>query len=195
MATVTRNKVMTSSIEAGVLTITHYTDPANGPQTVAGTLKFTLQDLPTPTILDLAGGGLARDISQSCNNSNGHPDVVAIATRRFESMKAGEWHPGKPAVESEPTDLQRAIAEITGQPIHYIINEFETRMQKTNGGEIWRDSRGKPRREFNAAKQAELMQDPEVAEVMARYARERAAAAKKGQHAKVVSTLFAQVAQ
>jgi hypothetical protein len=84
----------------------------------------------------------------------------------------------------EPDDIVLAMAEATGRPVHVIQQDIDERIQKDASGNPIRDKKGRTRKFFTKAVLDKLAQDPRVAPIMARLAKERAdkmAAAAKGQ--------------
>jgi hypothetical protein len=170
-----RTKIASAAIDNGNVTISYYSDPANGPQTIAGTVTIDIRDFSTPTIYDLAATGFAATASTYYQRGKAHPDVPAIATRLHEQLKTGKWHPGKAALVSEPTDLMRALAEATGTPVATVEAAFKDRMVTLPDGSLYRDARGHTRRYFDRAMQMQIAQDPKVAPILSRLIRERLA--------------------
>jgi hypothetical protein len=92
----------------------------------------------------------------------------------------------------EPDDIVLAMAEATGRPVHVIQKDIDERIQKDASGNPIRDKKGRTRKFFTQAVLDKLAQDPRVAPIMARLAKERAdkmAAAAKGQKRNAPSTL------
>lgn len=172
----TRTKIASQSITDAVLVLSCYGPPdEGGKQHIVDTLNFNLHGLASDMLETLAAVGLGRIIEGRYNRANlDNPDVPAIARAIWESIAAGEWAPGHRDSESEPTDLQVALAEVTGTPVHVIQQHFDEDMQKDSAGNLIRTKAGKTLRLFNKAYQARLAADPEVAVVLARIEREKA---------------------
>ena len=176
----TRSKIATTTIENGTVTFSCYSGPVAGTaQTVTSTLTYNVQDLATPTILDLAAFGFAAVAASRYPRSDQQPDVPQICGDLFAEMRAGNWKPGKrdtPA--AEPPDLIKAYAEATRTTVADAMREFETRMQTLDDGTIYKDAAGKTRKYFSKATQTELAAHPKIAPILARLSHERAGAAR-----------------
>lgn len=190
-----RNKVLSTQIENGIITITCYSAPTDGPQEINATIRYNVHELPTPMILNLAAVGFGAVLGNRHQNTEGHPDIPAIAAHLFAEMQTSDWKPGKrDATTNEPTDLMKALAEATNKPIHVVQHEFETRVVTRNDGTVYRDNAGKTRRFFSAAVQRELAADVAVLPILARMQQERARAlaaqAKGNKEPSKLATLF-----
>jgi hypothetical protein len=195
----TRTKIASQSIEGSVLTLSHYGEAdESGKQHVAGTVTYDLAmpHLELSMVQTLAAVGLGTVIASRYNRANiTDPDVPAIATSVWEAVCNGTWSPGRKESEAEASDLETALAEVTGTPVHVIQQHFAEDMQKDTAGNLIRTKNGKTLRLFNKSYQARLAADPEVAVVLARMEREKAqariAAAKRaGASAGLVKGLF-----
>ena len=177
MATRTRARIHSSRIEDGRCTVIAYSNPIDGPQTETHRNSFLISELGPLTILNLAASGFATVVGNRCQRSSDHPDAVAVADTLWAEMLKGDWSPGKrDTVESEPTDLMKAVAEAANIPVHVVQWRFETEMVKRNDGTLYKDAANKPRRRFSVAIQRQLATDPAIAPIMARLAQERARA-------------------
>lgn len=196
----TRIKIATQRIEGSVLNLEIYgPEGEDGKQHVTKMVTFDFEKLTdgrVPTLLSLAAVGFGRVVESRYNRANVEdPDVEAIALATWASVEKGEWQPGRRESDgSEPTDLQLALAEVTGVPIHVIQQRFDEDMQRDAQGNVVKTSNGKTLRLFNKAYQARLAAEPEVAVVLARIEREKAqrriADAKKAPSAGLVKGLF-----
>jgi hypothetical protein len=182
MADTKRIKIATGAIEGSVLTLRCYDAPHDdgSNQTVIETLVYDVAELPVPVQAQLCALGLNRQIEQRYNRGGDtFPAVPAIAARVWASMKDGTWQLGRVASESEPSDLELALAEVTNTPIHVVQQRFEEDVVRyptghPHEGEPILDAKGRTRRYFDKQMQARLAEQPRVKLVLARLAQERA---------------------
>lgn len=204
-----RIKVCSQEIEGSTISLNIYGEPdEHGIQHVTSKVTYDVTKLPEPMQLTLAAVGYGRICENRYNRQSGGVDVAAVAVKLWDELAAGEWTPGRMAAagESEPSDLELAVAEVTGQPIHLVQHQFaETTQYYDAHGQVVPSTSpsaerqkltqaGKALRFFNKDMQTRLSVDPRIAAVLARLERERAqkriAEARKTSAAPLVDDLF-----
>lgn len=217
MPTRTRTRIATQLIENGVLTLSLYGEAdESGTQHITDTIAYNLHDLCpdtalTSVCLNLMARGFGREWEGRYNRANlDSPDVRAIGSALWAECVDGKWTPGRVKdSEAEPTDLQLALAEVFGTPVHLIQQQFEEYMQGRTadgrivpshfeGATLIKTKANKTLRYFNKATCDQLAKEPRVAAVLAKLERERAqkriADAKRAPAQSLATSLFGQAA-
>jgi hypothetical protein len=178
MATTRRRTVSTTLAEDGQsAAFAIYTRPAaDGTQHIAETVTFPVADVHADLLSTFALMGFATAWSNRFQRlDNPHASDVRRSFDEFVAIvKDGTWQPGRAIGEGEPTDLELAIAEATGQPVHVIQKRIEEDVVRTPDGQPVLDARGRHKRIFTKAYLEAIANDPKVKPIYARIVAERA---------------------
>jgi hypothetical protein len=195
MADTKRKRFVSTKIENGVATFNLFGPPnEDGEQTVDRTATFhpaVVAETIRDNVICQGFATIFANAYQSMSDVD-PAEAEKLFNRVLDAVKEGTWTPGRSYDAGEPDDIVVAMAEATGRPVHVIQNDIDERIQKDAEGKPIRDKKGRTRKFFTQAVLAKLAQDPRVAPIMARLAKERAdrmAAAAKGQKRNAPSTL------
>jgi hypothetical protein len=195
MADTKRKRFVSTKIENGVATFNLFGPPnEDGEQTVDRTATFHPASSPRPsatTSSAKASPRSSRTHIKACPTSI-RPKPRSCSIAFSTPSKKAHGHRADLTMPANRTTSFVAMAEATGRPVHVIQNDIDERIQKDAEGNPIRDKKGRTRKFFTQAVLAKLAQDPRVAPIMARLAKERAdrmAAAAKGQKRNAPSTL------
>lgn len=176
-----RRKNISFEHKDGTLVASIYTRPdANGAQGVAETLTIGADAIHTSLIPVFMFEGFKSFLT---NRTNRLDDPDASDLRRvYDSFAAavadGTWQPGRQFEAGEPSDLELAIAEATGQPVHLVqkrIDEVLSQVAKNPDGTDRTDKRGHVVHVYSKSKlYAGFADDPKVKPILARLTAERA---------------------
>lgn len=197
----TRRKIVTARIaddNSAVEFDIHGPVDANGKFPVVDSLVFNATSLPQDRELWFALYGLSQIVSNRYNrmDDDATPDDVRAAVAEvLNAVRDGSWTPGRSFAEREPTDLELAIAEATGQPVREVIEQIETKLVLNDDGTPKLDKRGRTARVFNGRMLEALSQDAKIKPILARLVAERAkrlsAEAKRGGGTDLLGSMFA----
>lgn len=146
------------------------------PQTVFEKVGVAFDAINPALVSTFALLGLAEAFR---NRTNGLDAPLGADLRKqlddlLAEVKSGDFKPGRSLAEREPTDIELALAEATGQPIHLIQKDVEERLVRDAEGNPKRDARNRTQRVFTKRALDALASDPRIKPIMARLARERA---------------------
>lgn len=191
----TRRKVVTSRIAEDGSAVSYDIhgplDPATGKYPVVDTINYPATAVPENRQVWFMLHGISQVLASRYNrlDDNATPGDVKLALLEvLDAISDGSWSPGRSFAEREPTDLECAIAEATGQSVSDIIDQIENTFEKNEDGtiKITRTKDGKERRHrvFNQRMLDALAEDAKIKPILARLTAERAkrlqAEAKKG---------------
>lgn len=195
MADTKRKRFVSTKIENGIATFNLFGPPnEDGEQTVDRKVEFNpsaVADAIRDNVICQGFATIYANAYQSMSDVD-PAEAEKLFQRVLDAVKDGIWTPGRSYDAGEPDDIVIAMAEATGRPVHIIQQDIDERIQKDAQGNPIRDKKGRTRKFFTKAVLDKLAQDPRVAPIMARLAKERAdkmAAAAKGQKRNAPSTL------
>jgi hypothetical protein len=195
MADTKRKRFVSTKIENGVATFNLFGPPnEDGEQTVDRAVTFNpgvVADTIRDNVICQGFATIFANAYQSMSDVD-PAEAEKLFNRVLDAVKDGTWTPGRSYDAGEPDDIVLAMAEATGRPVHVIQQDIDERIQKDASGNPIRDKKGRTRKFFTKAVLDKLAQDPRVAPIMARLAKERAdkmAAAAKGQKRTAPSSL------
>ena len=162
------------------VTLTLYDRPADGEQRVHATVAFDISTIPPALVPAFLTRGFTETFANIYNRLDdpSGEDLVECYTRFAASVKDGTFTPGR-SYESEPTDLELAIAEATGQPVHLVQQTIEDTLARpklsADGVTPLRDKAGRIVHQYRRADVLKsLSTDPAVQPILARLTAERA---------------------
>lgn len=181
MADKRRRTVATTYGDDNTVSLTFYNRPDDtGAQAAADTASFTATDINEAIQVRLMLIGV-NTIFANAYNKLDNPDaadVRKVYDDFIHTMKDGSWQPGR-QFESEPSDLELAVAEATAKPLHVVQNWIEEQLalvQKNPDGSIVKDKGGRVVKVHRkSAFEAKLAADSRIKPILARLMRERAA--------------------
>lgn len=149
---------------------------AEGKQTVDRQKTFNYAALHDSLIPTLALQGVASALSNRHNRlDEWTPAIISdVFDKLVAELSDGTWTPGRTWDEREPTDLELAVAEATGQDIAAVMRDFDERIVLNADGTPKLDKRGHKSRVFTKTMQDNLAKDPAIRPILARLADERA---------------------
>lgn len=181
MADKRRRTVATTYSDDNTVSLTFYSRPDDmGAQAAADTAQFAAADIHESLQVRLMLIGV-NSIFANAYNKLDNPDaadVRKVYDDFIRTMKDGSWQPGR-QFESEPSDLELALAEATAKPLHVVQNWIEEQLalvQKNPDGSIVKDKGGRiVKVHRKSVFEAKIAADPRVKPILARLMRERAA--------------------
>lgn len=183
-----RRKIVTTEIDedTGIATLTFWSAPdSDGTQVTEGTATVD----PDKFHSSLAGQLMLMGFQSVFGNQYNRLDdpepaaVRDILDKLLPTMLDGTWTPGRRFAEAEPTLLELAIAEATGQPVHLVQKRIDEEVWRVGPadksapfgtGEPKRDKRGRVARVFTKRYLDNLANDPRVRPILARLTAEHA---------------------
>lgn len=196
----TRRKIVTAKIAEDNSTVSfdiHGPADDAGKFPVVDTLDFAATSLPEGREVWFALYGLSQIVSNRYNrmDDDATPGDVRLAVLEvLDAVRDGSWTPGRSFVERDPTDLEMAIAEATGQPVADVMDRVENTFELAADGTPKLDKKGRRARVFNKRMLDSLAQDAKIKPILARLVAERAkrlsAEAKRGGGTDLLGSMF-----
>lgn len=196
----TRRKIVTARIaedNSAVEFDIHGPADADGKFPVVDTLTFNATSLPEGREVWFALYGLSQVVSTRYNrlDDDATPaDVRAAVAEILDAVRDNTWTPGRSFAERDPTDLELAIAEATGQPVADVMTQIADKVQVNEDGTPKLDARGRKMRVFTQRQLDLIAQDAQIKPILARLVAERAkrlqADARKGGGTNLLGSMF-----
>ena len=162
------------------VTLTLYDRPVDGEQKVYSTVSFDLATIHPSLIASQLCRGFTETFANIYNRLEDPTgeELLDCYTKYAASIKDGTFSPGR-SYESEPTDLELAIAEATGQPVHLVQQTIEDTLARpklsADGVTPLRDKAGRIVHQYRRTDVLKsLSTDPAVQPILARLTAERA---------------------
>lgn len=198
-----RRKIVTADIAddgADMVLSLHGPVDSDGKFPVVDSLTFNETSIHSDLVRWFAMNGVKDILSNIWNrpDEDATPQSIRASLQKvLDAITDGSWEPGRSFVERDPTDLELAIAEATGQSVSAVIDRIENEYERDEHGELKLDKAGRKSRVFNKRMLDALANDVKIKPILARLTEERAkrlkAEAKSGGGRDLLGSIFGSV--